>query len=161
MNKKHLSALCLLTLVAAAACSRDGAPAPAPEAAPTAAVPAAEPEPLPAPIQQAKGANNLLTATPGVGTCDAGIEVNLTWDVNTTPAISEIDLLVSKDADTKLFVSGGPVGEAATGPWVYSGTTFVLRSKSDQAELDRVEIGGPACAPPVTEAPAPAPDNAQ
>ena len=103
----------------------------------------------------------MLTATPGSAGCDAGIEVNVAWDIGTTPAVSEVDLLVSKDADTKLFVSGGASGQAATGPWVYSGTTFVLRSRSDQTELDRVQIGGPACMPPAAEEmPVPVPDNA-
>ena len=160
MNQKYVSAFSLLALAILTGCTQGNAPAPATEATPAVAEPAPAPEPVAAPIP-AKGANGLLTATPGSAGCDAGIEVNVAWGIGTTPAVSEVDLLVSKDADTKLFVSGGASGQAATGPWVYSGTTFVLRSRSDQTELDRVQIGGPACMPPAAEEmPVPVPDNA-
>ena len=64
MNQKYVSAFSLLALAILTGCTQGNAPAPATEATPAVAEPAPAPEPVAAPIP-AKGANGLLTATPG------------------------------------------------------------------------------------------------
>ena len=117
MNQKYVSAFSLLALAILTGCTQGNAPAPATEATPAVAEPAPAPEPVAAPIP-AKGANGLLTATPGSAGCDAGIEVNVAWDIGTTPAVSEVDLLVSKDLLDMLRLTDSrftrkPMGEIA------------------------------------------------
>lgn len=152
MNIKHLSILSVLALTVAAGCSQNGAPEPSTTAAqPEVPVVAATAE-APVAAASVKGTNNLLSATPGEASCDSGAEVKLTWNASANPAIAETELLVGEGQSSKIFAAGGPTGEADTGPWVYSGTVFVLRNKSDQAELDRVVIAGPTCPPPAAAA---------
>lgn len=150
MNK-YLLAVTLTAFAAVAGCSKPGDSAPQSEASasPPAAAAIAE---TPA-ADLAKGANNLLSATPGSASCETGSIAKLDWDVASNPAIAQVELMVGTGDDAKLFSAGGPKGEAETGPWVRSGTTFVLRNKADQAELDRIVISGPAC-PVSSEAPA-------
>lgn len=108
-----------------------------------------------APITESvKGVNQLLTATPGTADCNTGAVTRLHWNTAAAPAVAAVELLVGDDANAKLFAAGGPVGGAESGPWVYSGTVFVLRDSSNRTELDRVVISGPTCTPmtqPVTQ----------
>ncbi|GAB3362734.1 hypothetical protein GCM10027431_01190 [Lysobacter rhizosphaerae] len=144
---KYLYSLSLIALVGITGCSK-----PANTAEGDASAPPQPTTPASPVAQPAKGTNLLLTATPGTAGCDVGTVAKFNWDLSSNPAISEVELLVGDGPEAKLFAAGGRTGEAETGPWVYSGTTFVLRNKADQAELDRVVISGPTCPPPVASA---------
>ncbi len=69
--------------------------------------------------------------------------VILNWDVRKErPEITTVKIYT--DAG-KLFTHSGGVGSIETGPWVKPGTMFVLKSGTDDAELERLTIGGPVC----------------
>lgn len=157
MNIKYLSVLSVLALTVGAGCSQNSAPEPSTTAAQPEVPVVAAPAEAPVAAASIKGANNLLTATPGAASCDGGTEAKLTWDTSANPAVAATELLVGGGESFKTFAAGGPTGEADTGPWVYSGTVFILRNKSDQAELDRLVIAGPACPPQAAADPAAAP----
>lgn len=107
-----------------------------------------------APAEPTKGINGLITASPGAAGCDTPIEAKIAWNVASKPGVQEVEVFVGDGADAKLFAAGGASGEAATGPWVIAGTTFVVRNKADGTELDRLVIAGPSCTPP-EQAPGP------
>ena len=152
MNK-YASALSLIALVTIAGCTQNETPSVASqtEMSPTATEPVAT-APEDAVTATAMGANQLLTATPGNAGCDVGVVTQFHWDAASKPAVTGIELIAGEGADAKLFAAGGPTGDAETGPWVYSGATFILRNTSDQAELDRIVISGPPCPSPTQPA---------
>lgn len=145
MNK-YLSALLLASLLISTGCKQSEAPAiDSPPTTPPASKEPADTSPT---STRATGVNQLLTATPGAAGCATGSVAKFHWDARSNPDIAAVELFVGDDMAAKLFAAGGPVGDAESGPWVYSGTVFVLRDKANGAELDRVVISGPACTPP-------------
>lgn len=142
----------LLLGFALAACNKPASepaavtdPAPASDAAPTASVPSGSD------ASALASANGLMTATPGVATCDPGTDVKFAWDVTAKPEIANVEVWVGEAPDTTLFAAGGPTGSQDTGPWVKPGTVFVLQDQASKQEVDRIVIGGPEC-PPAPEA---------
>jgi hypothetical protein len=85
--------------------------------------------------------------------CDKPVIGDITWDVSPSKEPQVDILLVTKDNKELLFASGGPKGTAKTGPWLVSGVSFKLKSKSGKllAETKVVElpcIGNPASETP-------------
>lgn len=146
---KYLPASLLAALLTVAGCKQSEPPAIDSQPSPSTAVAetgdtGSENAPI---TESAKGANQLLTATPGTADCNIGAVTKFHWDTTAGPEIAAVELFVGDDANAKLFAAGGPVGDAESGPWVYSGTVFVLRESSNRTELDRVVISGPTCTP--------------
>ena len=137
--KAHMNrSLILLPLAfALAACSpppSDQVPAPA--TAPTSAAPAATAQVEVAPT-------TMIHADPArLPDCSPAV-VTLKWDVyKDKPEIKTVKIYTGKGT---LFVHTGAVGKQETGPWVKPGSVFVLKSGSDDTELERLTIGGPVC----------------
>ncbi len=126
-------------VVTLAGCNRPQAPAGAMEAAPQAERTAA------------KGANGMLSVSPGQLTCTGSV-AEVAWNATTNPAVKMIEVRIGEGPEAKLFTTQMPVGSAETGPWAISGMLLVLRNAADGSELDRVTVAGPACAPPVATA---------
>ncbi|WP_189450799.1 hypothetical protein [Cognatilysobacter xinjiangensis] len=96
------------------------------------------------PAAAAQGANALISAQPGIASCDAGSDIKISWNVTSRPDVANVEIWLD-GADAKLFASGGASGEQQSGPWVKPGTTFILRNQADKSELDRVAITGDEC----------------
>jgi len=81
-----------------------------------------------------------------LGSCDVGAVVTVRWDMRATnPAVTDVEIWTGAPGKETIFAAGGYAGEAATGPWAYPGTTFLVRNKADGAELARAVVGGPSC----------------
>ena len=148
MRSVFFPATMLIVGLGLAACSKPvtdadtaAATSPATPAAPAAQVPAA---PAATPIA---GANGLLKASNGTASCEAGSDVQFSWDLTSKPDVQAAEVWVGEGPEAKLFTAGGPQGAESTGPWVKPATVFVLRNAATKQELDRVVIQGPACPP--------------
>lgn len=135
MNKFRL--ILLPIALGLAACG----PAPSDEAAPVASQPGT-PEAQAAP-QVAVAPTKMIHAEPAaLPTCKSAV-VTLKWDLRKDkPALTTVKIYTGNG---KLFTHSGGVGSLATGPWVKPGSVFVLKSGVDDAELERLTIGGPVC----------------
>ena len=135
-------------VLALAACDK---PVSEPTVAPEQATPPVTSPGEPAVVQKGlQGDNGLITATPGEATC-SGTDVLFTWDAAASDGVADVEIWVGDAEGAVLFAAGGAQGSQATGPWVTPGTTFVMRDKADNDEIDRVTLGGDACPPAPAE----------
>jgi len=133
MNKLRLILLPLA--LGLAACG----PAPSDQAAtPVAAAPAARDMP-----QVAVAPTKLIHAEPAaLADCKQTV-VTLKWDIRAEkPGVASVKIYTDSG---KLFAHLGASGSVESGPWVKPGSAFVLKSGADDAELERLTIGGPVC----------------
>lgn len=116
----------------------DNAPTTAPEASTEAPVAAA---PVPAAVDPSF---NIDKAS--LPDC-VGTEATVRWDLRAEhPDVAFVEIWVGDDAAPRLFVAGGPFGEAKTAAWTTPGLIFSLRDKATGTELKRITVAGPACA---------------
>ena len=134
MNKSRLLPLTLL--LGLAACG----PAPSDDTAPVADAATAA---APATPQVVVAPTRMIHAEPAaLADCKAGV-VTLKWDVRSEkPGVTSVKIYTDSG---KLFAHQGASGSLQSGPWVKSGSVFVLKSGIDDAELERLTIGGPVC----------------
>lgn len=126
-------------LAALAGCEQHKDPA-APQAAPAvevSAAPTGTPPPAPGPVS---------IEPAQVASCDVGAVVTVRWDLREThPDVADVEIWTGPPGKETIFAAGGFVGEAVTGPWATSGTTFSIRNKANGAEILDAVVGGPAC----------------
>lgn len=85
----------------------------------------------------------LIHAEPAVLPDCTATTVTLAWDTRKDkPEVATAKIYTENG---KLFVHMGASGSVATGPWVKPGSVFVLKNGADDAELERLTIGGPVC----------------
>jgi hypothetical protein len=140
MNKFRLILLPLA--LGLAACG----PAPSDDTVPVADTATAAPAPATtatAAPQVEVAPTKMIHAEPGaLADCKQTV-VTLNWDVRTEkPGLASVKIYTDSG---KLFTHAGASGSIETGPWVKPGTMFVLKSGTDDAELERLTIGGPVC----------------
>lgn len=145
--KNFITIALVTTTLAIVGCSNDSAPTPSAEAITEAA---------PLPVQSAEadtlitteGENKLISATHRKTSCETGVPAKISWDISSIPDSSAVEVFVYRGNDSEsLFSAGGATGEAETGPWVYSGTTFALYDAEKKQQLDKLVIPGSDCLP--------------
>ena len=69
--------------------------------------------------------------------------ITLKWDIRAEmPGVTSVKIYTDSG---KLFAHLGAFGSVESGPWVKPGSAFVLKSGTDDTELERLTIGGPVC----------------
>jgi hypothetical protein len=117
-------------------------PAPSDETAPV-ANPSDAPAAAPIIPQVVVAPTKMIHAEPAALTSCKPAQVTLNWDLRKEkPALTTVKIYTGNG---KLFTHSGGVGSQETGPWVKPGSEFILKSGVDDAELERLTIGGPVC----------------
>lgn len=131
-----------LLLMGLVACQREGVPAPAP------ATSAASQTPSSGDASKNVGSpsTTLLTVEPSrMDACDPAAEANVRWDATAASTVTTVEIWVSDGGEFKLFVAGGALGEAKTGPWTRPGARFQARDPGSKQILAELQIAGPQC----------------
>lgn len=133
-----------------AACSRE-TPADSAPGSTTEQPPAAEGSAeatAPEPVENRDPTGSAYTVPSTLADCAQGRIVTLKWDFRTShPNVSDLEVYTGAPGKETLFAAGGNPGEAATGPWAYPGTVFLLKDKASGEELTQVKVLGPDCPP--------------
>ena len=83
---------------------------------------------------------------PSLAACTPPSEVTVKWDIRSEyPNVQVIQIYVSGDVAENLFAEGNAWGEAKTGPWVRSGTRFIVKDKTNGNVLSMAAVKGPSC----------------
>jgi hypothetical protein len=83
---------------------------------------------------------------PSLAACTTPSEVTVKWDIRSEyPNVQVIQIYVSGDVAENLFAEGNAWGEAKTGPWVRSGTKFIVKDKANGKVLSMAAVKGPSC----------------
>lgn len=140
-------ALALGTLLLTA-CGADNPPPPAAATTPTPAPVAAAPV-VAAPVATAPTAAGHLWFEPaGLRICENKTPqmVTVFWDARGLPGKGPVELVAIGGKGKEVsFAVVGRVGKKDTGPWMFPGSTVVMRSKADGSELVRAQVGKIAC----------------
>lgn len=134
MNKFRLILLPLA--LGLAACG----PAPSDSATPAAPASAATEAPQAPQVQVAP--TTMIHAEPAALPDCKPAAVTLKWDTRKDQPDAKTVKIYTDSG--KLFAHMGGTGSIETGPWTKPGSVFILKN-GDDAELERLTIGGPVC----------------
>lgn len=136
-------AIAITAALMLAACQQEapGSATPAPQAA-TQHPPAPVAADVIAPVT-----NPLINISPANMTaCNPAAVGIVKWDVRSAhPESAAVSIYAGTGPDAKLFASGGPTGDAKTGPWVHPGSQFQLKDQVTGQDLGLIIVGGPKC----------------
>lgn len=72
-------------------------------------------------------------------------QATLFWNVEAKGVKRTTIALIDKAGHERRLGQGGPIGRKATGPWLRSGATFILRDRANKSEIGKLTIPAKQC----------------